>query len=724
MKKTRALDKFPEFVHCCVKSLIKASELMDKKQKGFLTFSPAFGYDDPFTILALLRVFLAIKKGLIPFPKIDEGDFDKFSLKLQEKAKEVVKNATSYPRDADKALCFDGDVIIPGGQNPRPHPYVLSRIVRLRNVLEKCGVPVEINLELVKQYLTERLHVHLSYARSPGTPFDLAELIFALDGLLECEKSGVPSTIVDRVFETIKQRASNLSSLHISTIPMVVSSVSYLYLPASEEAAISLLHVCYALDQETPGMEYFGKYVDLFNIYAELSIQQMNKGKTSEKIEEEEIEFAGWSDEHVGLFDRIHLYHTAHRLIFLGGYEIALRRYFARSLLEQSKLLAVAPPSMDKKIVEKIRRETKQNEASPSSQTHQQSSALKPSAYWLKDWEENEPLKSLKEDVRYRVYRRIRKEFLEPLESGNADDRRYSMLLYGPPGTGKTSIGKKISEALGWKYISVSPSDFALLGEAGVEARAKDIFQALEEQDSTIILFDEIDRLILDRDSENYRTQSDIFQLMTPSMLTKLTSLRDKKNIIFLIATNYFERIDRAITRPGRIDAHLLVLPPDSHQRERLFLKILKEKKLGFEISASELLAVVKNSVLATWGELKGIVDSSIHQWRAKAASSAFGSYEDKKDFIAFLFREAEQTRFTINLLSYEKRLKASGEKPYEEFLLLVYLVDESKLGFSTEETQLIKQVTRETRKNLRDIVREDHMGKLIKDMIKRNGWI
>ncbi len=37
-----------------------------------------------------------------------------------------------------------------------------------------------------------------------------------------------------------------------------------------------------------------------------------------------------------------------------------------------------------------------------------------------------------------------------------------------------------------------------------------------------VILFDEIDRLILDRDSKAYSEQSDVFQFMTPSMLIKI----------------------------------------------------------------------------------------------------------------------------------------------------------------------------------------------------------
>jgi SpoVK/Ycf46/Vps4 family AAA+-type ATPase len=61
-----------------------------------------------------------------------------------------------------------------------------------------------------------------------------------------------------------------------------------------------------------------------------------------------------------------------------------------------------------------------------------------------------------------------------------------------------------------------------------------------------------------------------MFQFMTPSMLPKLRSLREKGSSVFFISTNYQERIDSAAIRPGRIDKLLLVGPPDSDARSKL----------------------------------------------------------------------------------------------------------------------------------------------------------
>src|SRR3982751_3857237 len=113
------------------------------------------------------------------------------------------------------------------------------------------------------------------------------------------------------------------------------------------------------------------------------------------------------------------------------------------------------------------------------------------------------------------------------------------MLLYGPPGTGKTGMAEDLAAALGFPLVMISPSDFIRRGEAEVEARAQDIFEALGKQVDMVVLFDEIDRLILDRDSGDYRRQGDIFQLMTPSMLPKLKDLRSAEGVIFVIGTNF-----------------------------------------------------------------------------------------------------------------------------------------------------------------------------------------
>lgn len=186
------------------------------------------------------------------------------------------------------------------------------------------------------------------------------------------------------------------------------------------------------------------------------------------------------------------------------------------------------------------------------------------------------------------AYQKLFEAFIDSrLDLSPTKPMSYSALLYGPPGTGKTTFARYIAAELGWELVMLSPSDFIVGGEANVEQRAKTIFKCLEELTEKVILLDEIDRLILHRESELYAQQGDTFQFMTPGMLTKLNSLREKKRSIFLIATNYGERIDPAIRREGRVDFSLLIQLPDKAKRRQLVLVRLADHALALAASGA-----------------------------------------------------------------------------------------------------------------------------------------
>ena len=255
------------------------------------------------------------------------------------------------------------------------------------------------------------------------------------------------------------------------------------------------------------------------------------------------------------------------------------------------------------------------------------------------------------------------------------------MLLYGPPGTGKTSFAEALAEALNYDLIIVSPSDFIRSGEAGVEERAKRVFDVLLAQSDTVILFDEIDRLLLNRASAEYARQGDMFQFMTPSMLTKINDLRTEQRSIFVVATNYAERIDSAIKRPGRIDEQILLLPPDLAQRIAIIgervgaIKKLAEKA---GITADPLLdetqieSLARQTPLYIYSELKYLVQSIAN--RVKKGSTL-------GDAMASAVEQYSSTT-TISLKSYYARfhdekgkpIDDPGSSPWKEIALLAYL--------------------------------------------------
>ena len=309
-------------------------------------------------------------------------------------------------------------------------------------------------------------------------------------------------------------------------------------LPLTIEVFSSLLRIFERLTADYSRIVRFDQVHSILKRYAQWLLGQ----RCHTRIPGAEV--SGWNSEHTNTANCIHVWETSQVLLFLVHYRALLREHLQREILDAANFIAVRP-----QLKSYMPRDAAQ-------------------------CAEKEPCQSVQ------LYRGIWTNFIGPRMT-RPNGGNFSILLYGPPGTGKTTFAEYVAAMLGWELVTLSPSDFVERGDQGVEARAKAIFRSLEELSEKVILFDEIDRLLLDRNSPEYSKQDDIFQFMTPSMLTKLRNLRRQEKSIFIIATNYEERIDPAVKRPGRIDDRILVLPPDKRYREFFLSDQLKHKNLG-----------------------------------------------------------------------------------------------------------------------------------------------
>ena len=91
----------------------------------------------------------------------------------------------------------------------------------------------------------------------------------------------------------------------------------------------------------------------------------------------------------------------------------------------------------------------------------------------------------------------------------------------------------------------------------------------------SIIFFDEVDALVPRRGS--YEGSSHVTESVVSQILTELDGLEELKNVTVIAATNRPDMIDPALLRPGRLERHIYVPPPDEEGRKKIFEVYLRD---------------------------------------------------------------------------------------------------------------------------------------------------
>jgi hypothetical protein len=605
----------------CVDNL--CAQLNQKAQQGEKVWtSSTYGEEDPLTAAWIVELFC----GECCSPAYTVRD------KLQD---------TIYT-----ALRGGFDQIIRDGNRAGAHAFPVYRLVsavkKMRQDASKWKMAEKEWQRLLSRagyWFEQELHKQLSHHHFNDFRFDAPELIYSLAGALQTSRLRGEDPLIHEVLEVIRVTQQQRSVYWRPYRPFVVKPQGLALMPLSVEVADALLDVWELTDHFDQLKE------SLVNYYEWLMAQRIEKQiRRSGNV----VTAIGWRSENAfgpPEVEKIHTWTTSRVALFLLNYSKLLDHSLQKNLLQNSGL------------------------------SFKKASALIP-------WKDIQPMDLGRKRQTLQV---IEEQFITPHASTLDSEERlnpegsFSMFLHGPPGTSKTSVAEGLAQRLGLKLVTITVSDFIMLGVEAVEQRAKIIFDVLGELKNIVVLFDEIDRLITDRDSDRYFEQRDILQLMTPSMLTKLNDLRRKRKLLFVVSTNYFERIDRAIRRPGRIDQHFLISPFDQKSRAVLLRNfICKFKGLGqkgkdweFPSNAeTRLNNIAKLAPLLVFEELKGVFDRS---------TSRLGK-GDIKGLLRNLEREIRRVNPSITLESYKRKFgenKLDPEPPFMEFFFLCFLLAE-----------------------------------------------
>ena len=140
------------------------------------------------------------------------------------------------------------------------------------------------------------------------------------------------------------------------------------------------------------------------------------------------------------------------------------------------------------------------------------------------------------------------------------------VLLMGPPGTGKTLLAKAIAGEAGVPFFYASGSEFEEMYVGVGARRVRDLFDSAKRKSPCIIFIDEIDAIGATRNPKDQQ----YMRMTLNQLLADMDGFSSSEGIVVIAATNFPEVLDKALTRPGRFDRHVVVPNPDVKGRTQV----------------------------------------------------------------------------------------------------------------------------------------------------------
>jgi len=164
------------------------------------------------------------------------------------------------------------------------------------------------------------------------------------------------------------------------------------------------------------------------------------------------------------------------------------------------------------------------------------------------------------------------------------------VLLYGPPGTGKTMLARAVAAQAGVDFFAASGSSFVEMFVGRGAARIRRLFKEARKSGRAVIFIDELDAVGGARSGGGGDGGSSEREQALNQLLVELDGFeKDPGTVIVIAASNYVDKLDRALLRPGRFDRQVLVSPPDRDGREAILRSHAKGKPLAADLDLTDV---------------------------------------------------------------------------------------------------------------------------------------
>jgi cell division protease FtsH len=229
------------------------------------------------------------------------------------------------------------------------------------------------------------------------------------------------------------------------------------------------------------------------------------------------------------------------------------------------------------------------------------------------------------------------------------------VLLFGPPGTGKTMLARAVAAQANVDFFSASGSSFVEMFVGRGAARIRRLFKEARKSGRAVIFIDELDAVGGARSGGSGDGGTSEREQALNQLLVELDGFeRDPGTVIVIAASNYVDKLDKALLRPGRFDRQVLVAPPDRNGRDAILRAHAKGKPLAPDL---DLTDVARKTTGMTGAQLANSLNEAAII-AGRAGRNAIG----REDLDEALLRQSVGSQQARRLSQKERRIVAYHE--------------------------------------------------------------
>ena len=150
---------------------------------------------------------------------------------------------------------------------------------------------------------------------------------------------------------------------------------------------------------------------------------------------------------------------------------------------------------------------------------------------------------------------------------------KRSYLLYGPPGTGKSSFAQALAGHIKYSICYVNCSDSL------TDFDFNNLLNFAPQK--SILLIEDVDSIFSER-----KNSEKLNSLTFSGFLNAIDGVRSQEGRIIMMTTNYKDRLDPALLRPGRVDEMYEINYATHFQIEKLCYRFFKDEALAKKFAA------------------------------------------------------------------------------------------------------------------------------------------